>query len=432
MADMTYLGIAFVLTISLGVPVAFCLGISALIFLLVSGNESLMLIPTLMFAGIDSFPLMAIPFFIMAGDLAEKCGVLPNLVAFAQALVGHFRAGLAHVSIVTEMMLSGVTGTAVGDAAAIGSIFIPSMVREGYDKKFAAVLTAAASIMGPIIPPSVGMLVYAFIQGGGVSVAALFLAGCIPGAMVGLGLMLLCYVLARVRNYPLSHETFRLRTVLATFKGAILGFAVIFIILGGILMGIFTPTEAGSIAVVYTLIIGVFVTKKLKFSDIIQTILNTAITSGVVFLIFSTARVLAWLLTSAGVPQKLGVFLMSISPSPIFFITFVILFLVIIGFCIEAMAAMIMFVPVLAPIADSYGINPVHFGLIFVMAIQLALITPPVALSLFVTCKIAGIGIDETWKEFPPFLVLLLTITLLVAFWPDLTLWLPRLLGYVN
>jgi tripartite ATP-independent transporter DctM subunit len=429
---MIYLFIAFFLTILLGVPVAFCLGIGALAFLLITGRESLLIIPTLMFSGIDSFPLMAIPFFIMAGDLAERSGILPNLVDLAKALVGHLRAGLAHVSIVTEMFLSGVTGTAVGDAAAIGSIFIPSMVREGYDRKFAAVLTASASIMGPLIPPSVGMLIYSFVQGGTVSVAALFLAGVVPGVLVGVGLMGLSYILAKRRNYPLSHEKFRILNVFKTFKGAILGLMVMIIILGGILSGVFTPTEAGSVAVAYVLIVGILVTRKLTFSSIMTSILNTAITSSVIFILMATAKICAWLLTSAQIPQACGAFLQAISTNPAFFITLVILFLVFLGFFIEAIAIMIMFVPVLAPIATSYGIEAHHFGLVFVMAVQIALITPPVALSLFVTTKLAGIGIDDIWVEIIPFLSFLTVLTLLVAYWPGMTMWLPRLFGLVR
>ncbi len=429
---MIYLFIAFFLTVLLGVPIAFCLGIAALAFILVTGRESLLIIPTLMFSGIDSFPLMAIPFFIMAGDLAEKSGILPNLVNLAKSLVGHLRAGLAHVSIVTEMFLSGVTGTAVGDAAAIGSIFIPSMIREGYDRKFAAVLTASASIMGPLIPPSVGMLIYAFVQGGTVSVAALFLAGVVPGVLVGICLMILSHVLAKRRNYPISHDRFHVLNVFKTLKNAMLGLTAMIIILGGILSGIFTATEAGAAAVGYILIVGTVFTKKLTLSGVIGSIRSTAITSSVILILMATARICAWLMTSAQIPQKCGLFLMSISSNPTFFITLVILFLVLLGFFIEAMAIMIMFVPVLAPIAASYGIEPHHFGLIFIMAIQIALITPPVALSLFVTTKLAGIGIDDTWSEIGPFLLSLTILTLLVAYWPGMTLWLPRLFGYIR
>jgi tripartite ATP-independent transporter DctM subunit len=429
---MIALFIGFIVTVLLGVPVAFCLGLAALAFLLVTGRESLLIIPTLMFSGIDSFPLMAIPFFIMAGDLAERSGILPNVVQLAKALVGHWRAGLAHVSIVTEMFLSGVTGTAVGDAAAIGSVFIPSMIREGYAPRFAAVLVASASVMGPLIPPSVGMLIYAFVQGGTVSVAALFLAGVTPGVLVGVGLMLLSHVLAKRRNYPFSHAKFNLGEVLRSVRGALLGLMAMVIILGGILSGVFTPTEAGAAAVTYVLLVGTIFTHKLNLSTILESVYNTAIISSTILILMATAKVCAWLLTTGRVPEHVGRYLMSISNSPTFFITLVILLLVFVGFFIEAIAIMIMFVPVLAPIAGFYGIEAHHFGLVFVMAIQMALIHPPVALSLFVTSKIAGIKIDETWIEVIPFLVFLVGLTLAVAYWPGLSMWLPRLFGYVK
>ncbi|MCE5283785.1 MAG: TRAP transporter large permease [Deltaproteobacteria bacterium] len=429
---MITLFIVFCITVLLGVPVAFCLGLAALAFLVFAGSESLLVLPTLVFSGMDSFPLMAIPFFIMAGDLAERSGILPNLVDLARAMVGHWRAGLAHVSIVTEMLLSGVTGTAVGDAAAIGSIFIPSMKREGYDAKFCAVLTASASVIGPLIPPSVGMLIYAFVQGGTVSVAALFLAGVMPGVLVGIGLMILSYILAKKRNYPVSGEKFRMTTFVRAIPRALMGLMAMIIILGGILSGVFTPTESGAAAVMYVLIVGAFITRKLNFSNIRQSLLMTAKVTGSILILVGTAKACAWIMTSSQVPQKFGAFLMSISTSPFFFITLVVIFLVFLGFFIEAMAIMIMFVPVLAPIAASYGIEPHHFGLIFVMACQVALITPPVSLSLFVTARIAGIPYESTFKEVLPFLGLISVLTLAVAYWPDLSMWLPRMLGYVR
>ncbi|MCE5335690.1 MAG: TRAP transporter large permease [Desulfobacteraceae bacterium] len=423
---------AFFSSILCGVPVAFCLGLAALSFLLITGKESLLIIPTLMFSGIDSFPLMAIPFFIMAGDLAERSGILPDLVGLAKALVGHWRAGLAHVSIVTEMFLSGVTGTAVGDAAAIGSIFIPSMKREGYDARFASVLAATASVMGPLIPPSVGMLIYSFVQGGTVSVAALFLAGTVPGVLVGIGLMIICNILAKKRGYPVSAEKFSIQKVFKCFKGALLGITAMVIILGGILSGVFTPTEAGAAATAYVLIVGALVTRKLKFKSIIDSIHMTAVVSSSILILMAAAKVCAWILTSSQVPQKIGALLMSFSSNPYFFITLVVLFLAFLGFFIEGIAIMIMFVPVLAPAAASYGLEAHHFGLIFVMAVQIALITPPVCLSLFVTTRIAGIKVDSCFKEVVPFWCFLTALTLAVAYWPGMTMWLPRMFGLVK
>lgn len=422
---------AFLSTIVLGVPVAFCLGLAALSFLLFAGHESLMILPTLMFSGIDSFPLMAIPFFILAGDLAERSGILPNLVGLARALVGHWKAGLAHVSIVTEMFLSGITGTSVGDAAAIGSLFIPSMKREGYDARFASVLTATAAVMGPLIPPSVGMLIYAFAQGGTVSVAALFMAGAVPGVLVGVGLMIICYFLAKKRHYPVSSGGFSMRNVLRSFRGALLGIIAMAIILGGILTGVFTPTEAGAAATAYVLIVGMIL-RKLTFGSIKESLLSTAVTTATILILMSAAKICAWILTSSGVPQKFGTMLMAISPNPFFFITLVVIFLALLGFFIEGIAIMIMFVPVLAPIASFYGLEATHFGMIFVMAVQIATITPPVCISLYVTTKIAGIRVDDVLKEVIPFWFYLTGLTLIVAYWPGLSMWLPKLLGYIH
>jgi tripartite ATP-independent transporter DctM subunit len=244
--------------------------------------------------------------------------------------------------------------------------------------------------------------------------------------------MLLSHVIAARRRYPVSREQFSLLEVFRALPAALLGLTAMLIILGGILSGVFTPTEAGAAAVAYVLVVGVLFTKKLGLDSMVAALYNTAITSAIIFMLMATAKVCAWLLTTAKIPDQVGRYLMSISTSPMFFITLVILLLVFLGFFIEAIAIMIMFVPVLAPIAAAYGIEAHHFGLVFVMAIQIALITPPVALSLFVTCKLAGIGIDDVWKEIVPFLVLLTGLTLLVAYWPGLSMWLPKLFGYVR
>jgi C4-dicarboxylate transporter DctM subunit len=311
---------------------------------------------------------MAIPFFIMAGDLAERSGILPNLVQLAKSLVGHWRAGLAHVSIVTEMFLSGVTGTAVGDAAAIGSIFIPSMIREGYDPKFAAVLTASASIMGPLIPPSVGMLIYSFVQGGSVSVAALFLAGVGPGVLVGLGLMALSHVLAKRRNYPKSQERFRILNVFRTLKGALMGLTAMIIILGASFLE-FHPQRQGSSG-------RLCLDCRNDFHQETELFKHRHID-------FKHSDDQLCHLHSDGHSQGLCVvadqrsdtadmwtFLMSVS-TVLHFYHLGHSLLVFLGFFIEAIAIMIMFVPVLAPIAGSYGIEAHHFGLVFVMAVQM-------------------------------------------------------------
>ncbi len=429
---MILLLIVFAITLVLGVPVAFCLGLASLLFLLVTQKSSLMIIPTLMFAGIDSFPLMAIPFFIMAGFLAERSGVLPRLVDFANSIVGHFRGGLAQVNIIASMFFAGVTGVAVADTAAIGSMLIPPMIKEGYDKGFTAVVTASSSIMGPIIPPSVAMIIYAYVAGGHVSVAGLFLSGVIPGILIGFGMMGLVHIIALRRAYPMSEKKFSIFEVFRKMKRAALGLMIPGIILGGILSGVFTPTEAGAVAVAYVLFTGTLITRSLSFKGITSCLRQTCITSAVVFMLLANARIVAWLLVSHQIPAKAANMLLSVTANPEVFLVMTLVFLLLIGFVIEAVATMIMLIPVLAPIASAYGIDPHHFGLLFVMTVQIALITPPVALGLFIVCGLANCTIEEVFTEIWPFLLLVFGVIIMVAFWPEVTMWVPRYFGYLR
>lgn len=427
---MILLAIVFATTVLLGVPVAFCLGLTGVVFILVTGKASLMTIPTLMFGGIDSFCLMAIPLFIMAGFLIQHSGVLSKLVELANALVGHLRGGLAHVNIVASMFFAGVSGVALADTAAIGSMLIPPMIKEGYDKKFTAVVTASSSVVGPIIPPSVAMIIYAYVAGGRVSVAGLFLSGVLPGIILGLGMIALAYIFSIRRDYPISGEKFSFLNVLRKAKGGILGLMVPIIILGGILSGMFTPTEAGAVAVAYALFTGIFITRKLTLKKIAYCFLEASKTSAVVFMMLATAKIIAWLLTTYQVPAKLTVILTSITTNPQIFLIITLLSLLLIGFVLEAVATMIMLIPCLAPAALAYGIEPHHFGLLFVMTVQVALITPPVALGLFIACRLAKTTIEEVFIDIWPFLFLIFGIIILIALFPDLVMWLPRLFGY--
>lgn len=427
---MLTLSIVFVVTILLGVPVAFCLGLAAIAFIVATGAMPFNVLPTLMFGGIDSFPLMAIPFFIMAGDLMSRCGVLPRLVDLADSLVGHFKGGLAYVNILASMFFAGVTGVAVADTAAVGSMLVPSMIKQGYSRTFSAVVTAASSIMGPIIPPSVAMLIYAYVYGGGISVARLFLLGAVPGCLIGFGMMGLVYLMSFKQDFPVSAAGFSFRTVAKKTVAAIPGLMVPLIILGGIIGGIFTPTEAGAAAVAYALIIGIFFTRRIGLRDIAECFLASCKTSAVVFMLLATAKVISWILITNQVPQQVGQSFLKLTASPQMFLVLTVTFLLLLGFVLEAVATMIMLIPVFGPVAQSYGIEPHHFGLLVVMTVQVALITPPVALGLFIVCPIAECTIEEATVGIWPFLLLVFGVILLVAFWPGVTDWLPRLFGY--
>lgn len=427
---MLTLCVVFVVTILLGVPVAFCLGLAGVAFIVVTKAMPLNVLPTLMFGGIDSFPLMAIPFFIMAGDLMSRSGVLPRLVDLANSLVGHFKGGLAYVNIVASMFFAGVTGVAVADTAAVGSMLVPAMIRQGYTKTFSAVVTASSSIMGPIIPPSVAMLIYAYVYGGGISVARLFLLGAVPGCLIGFGMMGLIYVMSFKQNFPVSAAGFSLKTVAKRTVTAIPGLMVPVIILGGIIGGVFTPTEAGAVAVTYAILIGVFLTRNLKLRDIGACFLTSCRTSAVVFLLLATAKVISWILITNQVPQMVAQSFLQYTSSPQIFLVMAIVFLLMLGFVLEAVATMIMLIPVFGPVAQAFGIEPHHFGLLVVMTVQVALITPPVALGLFIVCPIADCSIEEAAKDIWPFLLLVFGVILLVAFWPGVTDWVPHLFGF--
>ncbi len=427
---MLSLCIVFVVTILLGVPVAFCLGLAGVAFIIVTKELPFNILPTLIFGGIDSFPLMAIPFFIMAGDLMGRSGVLPRLVDLADSLVGHLKGGLAYVNILASMFFAGVTGVAVADTAAVGSMLVPSMIKQGYTKSFSAVVTAASSIMGPIIPPSVAMLIYAYVYGGGISVGRLFLLGAVPGCIIGFGMMGLVYAMSFRHDFPVSAVRFSLKTLSRRTVAAVPGLIVPIIILGGIIGGVFTPTEAGAVAVSYAIVIGVFLTRTLKARDIAACFLASCKTSAVVFMLLATAKVISWILTTHQVPQMVARSFLHYTSSPHVFLVMTIVFLLLLGFVLEAVATMIMLIPVFAPVAQAFGIEPHLFGLLVVMTVQVALITPPVALGLFIVCPIAECTIEEAAGGIWPFLLLVFGVILLVAFWPGVTTWLPRLFGY--
>lgn len=427
---MLALCIVFVITILLGVPVAFCLGLAGVAFILISEAVPFNILPTLMFGGIDSFPLMAIPFFIMAGDLMSRSGVLPAVVDLADSIVGHLRGGLAYVNILASMFFAGVTGVAVADTAAIGSMLVPTMIKQGYSRSFSAVVTAASSIMGPIIPPSVAMLIYAYVYGGGISVAKLFLLGAVPGCIIGFGMMGLVYALSFRHDFPVSSAGFSLRTMFSRAVAAVPGLMVPIIILGGIIGGIFTPTEAGAVAVSYAILVGVFLKRKLKLRDIADCLLSSCRTSAVVFLLLATAKVVSWILTTNQVPQRVAQSFLHYTNSPEVFLVVTIVFLLLLGFVLEAVATMIMLIPVFGPVAQAFGVEPHHFGLLVVMTVQVALITPPVALGLFIVCPIAECTLEDVTGHIWPFLLLVFGVILLVAFWPGITTWFPRLFGY--
>lgn len=420
---------SFLAALAIGMPVAFALGVIAIGYILISGQVPLNVVPTVIFGGMDSYPLLAIPFFIMTGDLATRCGVLPKMIDFARALIGPTRGGLAHVNIGSSMLFGGVTGVSVADAAAVGGTLIPSMIRDGYSRGFAAAVTAAASVMGAIIPPSVAMLIVAYIWGSALSVTTLFLSGAVPGMLIGLSMMAYVALIARRRDFPRGGARWSIAEIASRFCTAALGLVLPVIVIGGILGGIFTPTEAGAVAAGYALFLGVFVYRNMGIGDVAHCLLASAKMSAMVYLLIGTAKLIAWLLVVNMVPQQLGIWLKPFLGSKEAFLLAVVVLFFVLGFFVEGTACMIMLVPVIAPMAKLFALDPHHLALVIVMTVQIALVTPPMAVGLFIVCPLAGCTIAEVSVEVWPFVICIVGVILAVVFAPEIALWLPRLLG---
>jgi tripartite ATP-independent transporter DctM subunit len=421
--------LAFIISLLIGVPISFSLGVGAVAYLLQKGM-SLGIIAQRMFTGLDSIAFIAIPFFIIAGDLMNGAGITKRLVGLSNLLVGRLKGGLAHISIISSMFFGGVSGSAVADASAIGSMMIPAMTESGFDQDFSAAVIASASVMGPIIPPSIPFVVYSLLSS--TSVAALFLSGVIPGVLVGFSLMLVAYFIARKRNYPRSSRWPTLKEAAKALFDGIVPLLMPVIILGGILSGIFTATEASGVAILYALVIGVFVYRSLSWKKIVGILIASAKMTGIIFLLISSSNIFNWSLIIEQVPQKLTMFVSAYIKTPGMILLVINIVLLIVGTFMEGTAAMIMLVPILLKITAAYGINPIMLGTIVVLNLMIGLITPPVGLCLFVVCGLTKLKIETIVKAIWPFLVAEVIVLFLVTYIEPLSMWLPRIAGYVK
>jgi len=419
--------ISFVVTLVLGFPIAFCLGITSTVALLAS-DFPLSLIAQRMFTGIDSFPLMAVPFFVLAGDLMNSGGTTERLIAFANVLVGRIRGGLAHTNIVTSMFFGGISGSAVADTSALGTILVPGMVQKGYDQPFSAAVTAASSTMGPIIPPSILMVIMGVTTG--VSIGGLFAAGLVPGLLLGVSMMVLSYVLAIKRDYPKDEVPFSLTRFWKAFIKAFPALMAPAIILGGILGGIFTATEAAVVAVFYALFLGLLVYKELKVSDLVPILISSGTTTAVLLLVIAMANIFSWILTAQQIPQQIAQGILSITQNKFLVLLMVNLFLLFIGTFLEGGAAIIILAPTLMKIAQVIGVDPLHFGFVMVFNLVVGLLTPPLGVCLFVVCGVTDTPLPALIKAVVPFLILEIGILLLLTYFPSVIMVVPRLLGY--
>jgi len=420
--------IIFFALLALGVPIGFTLGLAGLagLYLMGSGVTLFSMAPLQFFSGLNMFTLMAMPFFILAGEIMNKSGITGRLVRFSNILAGNVRGGLAHANIIASIFFAGMTGAAVSDTAAIGTMLIPAMKDEGYDLDFSAAVTAASSIIGPTIPPSNMMVIYGSLMN--VSIAGLFAAGFLPGlVLAGLLMVMTAYISAK-RGYPKGIKT-TLKEKLLGFKDAIIPLLMPVIILGGILSGAFTPTEAAAIAVLYAAVIGFFVLKKMKVADLVPMLVKTAKITGVVFLIIGAAGILSWVLAINQVPQAIAAFLLSVTDEPRLILLMILVLMLIVGMFMDIAAALIILGPILHPIAVSIGMDPIHFGMIMVLSLNIALMTPPVGACLFVACSISKISLAQLSKAIWPYIIMEVIALFLVAYIPEISLFLPRLLG---
>ena len=422
--------IPFIVTLLAGVPIAFALGISASTFLIAWGKMPFTVIAQRFYSSVDVFVLLSIPFFILSGELMNKTGITTRLVSFAGLVIGRLRGGLAQANIGASILFAGLTGAGVSDTSAIGSILIPAMKEDGFEADYSAAVTAASSVIGPIIPPSIIMVVFGSIMS--LSIGALFAAGFIPGLLVGIALMIMAYIIGVKRNHPYRKEKVSPMELLRGFKDSILALLMPVIIIGGILSGLFTPTEAAAVATCYALFVGFFVFKTLKLKDLPECLLKSATTTSVLILIVGFASVLSWTLSIERIPQALAKALLSADLGRVEFLLLVNLLLLFMGMVMETGANAILLGPILMPLAIKLGIHPIHFALVMLVNLNIGLATPPLGVCLFVACPIAGVSMLKISKAIAPFILMEIVALLLITFIPELVLFVPRLLGFVQ
>lgn len=410
----------------LGIPIIFVLGLVSFSYVLISGNYNILIIfPQRMFKGLDMFVLLAIPLFTLAGNLMNAGGISNRLINLVKTLVGHFTGGLAQVNIGASMLFSGISGSAVADSSAIGSVLIPAMIEDEYDPAFSAAITSVSSTVGPIIPPSIPFVIYASV--GSVSVASLFLAGVVPGLLLGFSLMIAAYVYAKRKKIPKSGR-FSGSNFLRNLFQSIPALLFPFIILYGILGGVFTPTEAAAIAVIYAVVVGFWVYRELTLKKLLDTLIDTGILLGSLAPIISTAAIFSWILGAESASTVITELLFSITANKYLILVLINLFLLIVGMVLEPASAIILFTPILLPVAVQLGVDPVHFGAILVLNLIIGLSTPPVGVCLFIGCRISNISLEKISRAAFPFLLVCVAVLMIITFSPRLVMYLPGLL----
>lgn len=431
-APVIILVISFIVFLLMNVPIAVSIGLSTLLTVLyVMGtvDGAVKIIAQRIATGIDSFSLLAIPFFILSGILMGRGGIARRLIDFAGALVGRFTGGLAYVNVLTCMLFGSISGSAVAAVSSVGGFMIPEMNKKGYDKRFNVAVTTTAATTGLMIPPSNIMIVYALVAGG-VSIAAMFMAGILPGILFGIFLMFVSGVISKKRDYGAGKKA-GLIEILKTFKNAILSLLLIVIVLGGILKGIFTATEAAAIAVVYAFILSVVVYRQVKLREIPQILLQCGVTTAIVMLLIGTSSAMSWILAYENIPQNVSAALLSLSSNKIVIFLIINCLLLFVGTFMDMTPAILIFTPIFLPVAQQLGVHPVHFGLIMIANLCIGLCTPPVGTCLFVGCGVGKTTLAEVTRPLVPFFIVMITALMLITYIPQISLFIPGLLKLI-
>ncbi|PRX56302.1 TRAP transporter large permease [Flagellimonas meridianipacifica] len=421
--------ISFVVLMGIRVPIAFSIGLSALLTLVVS-MPSIPAMTTLaqrMATSLDSFALLAIPFFILAGQVMNQGGIARRLIDFAKAIVGPLPGGLAFVNIIACMLFGAISGSAVAAASAIGGFMNPMMEKEGYDKSFSAAVNITSATTGLIIPPSNILIIYS-LASGGVSIAALFLAGYVPGILIGLALMLVAGVYAWRKKYPTA-KSVGIKIFLKRFLDALPSLLLLVVVIGGIVAGIFTATEASAVAVVYTFVLA-FAYKEIELKDVSSILLETTKTTAIVILLIATSVAMSWVMSYESIPQEISAGLLSISNNPIIILIIINLILLFVGIFMDMTPAVLIFTPIFLPIVTQMGIDPIHFGIIMILNLCIGLCTPPVGSVLFVGCGVANLKIQQVVRPLLPLFIVMLVVLMIITYVPELSLWVPELFGF--
>ncbi|WP_249872350.1 TRAP transporter large permease [Oceanobacillus saliphilus] len=419
--------IAFFVLLLIRIPIALVLGMTTVIYIVVSGNMGVMItIPQRLYSGMENYGLLAIPLFMLAGELMNSGGLTKRLVGFAQTFVGHFRGGLAYVNVLANMMLASIIGSATAQIAMMSKTMVPAMEKEGYSKKFSAATTASAGLLGPIIPPSMLFIIYGV--GSGVSIGSMFLAGVLPGILLSLGFIVLIAITGMKQQWP-THKRATLADMAKKFVQVIPALFVPAVIIIGVISGMFTPTESAAIACIIALLSGFFFYRELELKEIPNVLVNTAKTTATITLLIAMANIFGWMLSFEQIPQSIATWMVSLTDNPLVFLLLVNIFLLVVGMFMDGIAALVLLIPIFSPLLVMYGIDPIHFGVIMCINLSVGLLTPPIGSGLYITSSLVNISIGDLTRAIFPFLLMTYLVILILTYVPQIVLWLPSFLA---